>query len=257
MANGIKGVVRSTFPRSYQRLEEAVTKRRLKGLETELTRDHGFVIQAGPFKGMAYVSEAVCSSLVPKLIGSYESELNASLEQLSGNDYRRIIDVGCAEGYYAVGLAMKFPKAEVYAFDIDKKARDLCAHLAEANHVSDRVFVEGECNYERLRELTNVRSLIVCDCEGCELELLKPEEVPGFENCDFIVELHDMVIAGITPTIIERFSPTHTIDLVDSTDRDPSAYPALQKYSLAVQRTAVAEFRDMKMQWAIMRSKKS
>ena len=233
VANGIKGVVRSTFPRSYQRFEEVLTKRRLKNLEAELTRDHGFVIQAGPFAGMAYVSEAVCSSLVPKLLGSYECELNSSLDELFKNDYKRIIDIGCAEGYYAVGLAIRFPQSDVYAFDVDVKARELCAALAKANGVSDRVFVEGECYYERLRQLTTERSLIVCDCEGCELALLKPSEVPGFENCDFIVELHDMVIAGITPTIIERFSPSHDIDLVDSTTRDPAGYPALQKYSTA------------------------
>jgi predicted O-methyltransferase YrrM len=255
VANGIKGVVRNTFPRSFQRLEEALTRKRLRALEAELTRDHGFVIQAGPFKGMSYVSEAVCSSLVPKLLGSYENELNASLELLFQVDYKNIIDVGCAEGYYAVGLALKFPNAKVYAFDIDAKARELCSRLAKANEVSDRVFVEGECDYERLRQLTTERSLIVCDCEGCEMGLLKPDEVPGFANCDFIVELHDMVIAGITPTIIERFSPTHEITLVDSTDRDPSIYPALQKYTTAIQKTAVAEFRDTTMQWAIMRSK--
>jgi ribosomal protein L11 methylase PrmA len=204
---------------------------------------------------MAYVSEAVCSSLVPKLIGSYEAELNETLAILFKKDFKRIVDIGCAEGYYAVGLAMKLPEAQVYAFDIDAKARELCRQLALANNVGDRLIIESECNHERLRELTTERTLIVSDCEGCELELLQPDLVPGFRNCDLVVELHEMVTAGITETILNRFLDSHEITLIDSETRDASQYPAIKHYPAAVRATAVAEFRDTRMQWAHMSAK--
>jgi hypothetical protein len=155
-----------------------------------------------------------------------------------------------------VGLANRLPNAKVYAFDIDAHARELCKTLAEQNGVSARVSVAGECDHKGLQVLTGSRVLVVCDCEGCELGLLDPELVPGLKESDLLVELHDMVDPSITPTLMSRFRPTHDITLIDATERDPSQFADLKKFSPATQRTAVAEFRDAQMQWAYMRAKK-
>jgi hypothetical protein len=220
-----------------------------------LARKHGLIVLGGPFKGMKYLSEAVCSSLTPKLLGSYEGELHEALTQIIDTDYETIVDIGCAEGFYAVGLALRLPHAQVHAFDIDAHARELCKTLAIANEVSERVSVAGECDHKGLEALTGGRVLIVCDCEGCELGLLDPAGAPGLKTCDLLVELHDMVDARITPTLIDRFTPTHDITLIDASERDPSRFPELKDFSLATQRTALAEFRDAQMQWAWMRAK--
>ncbi len=52
------------------------------GLQTQLervlkavTRDHGFIVQGGPFRGMKYVDRTSWSRLPPKLLGVYEREL--------------------------------------------------------------------------------------------------------------------------------------------------------------------------------------
>ena len=253
LGSAIKGIVSKTFPQTYQRGQAVLTQYRLNRVTRSLERHHGLVVQSGPFEGMKYVSEAICSSLAPKLLGSYEAELHEALTEIIAADYETVIDIGCAEGYYAVGLALHLPKARMYAFDIDSRARDLCKALAMTNDVSERVSVEGECDHKRLQTLTNGRSLIVCDCEGCELGLLDPSLVPGLKASDLLVELHDMVDPSISKTIVERFAPTHEITLIDSAERNPSLFPALQRYSPATQRTAVSEFRGAMMQWAYMR----
>ena len=255
LAKAIKAVVRETFPQSFQRSQEALTRYRLNRVTRLLARRHGLVVQSGPFKGMKYVSHAICSSLAPKLLGSYEAELHEALTQIIGADYETVIDIGCAEGYYAVGLALQLPNARMFAFDIDSRARELCKALARTNDVSERVSVEGECGYERLQTLTSSRALVVCDCEGCELGLLDPSLIPGLRTSDLLVELHDMVDPSISKTIVERFAPTHEITLIDSADRNPSLFPALKDFSPATQRTAVAEFRGEMMQWAYMRAR--
>ena len=51
---------------------------------------------------------------------------------------------GCAEGYYAVGMARLAPEITVYAYDIEERARIACADLAQRNGVADRVIVGGE-----------------------------------------------------------------------------------------------------------------
>jgi len=125
-------------------------------------------VHGGPFRGMVYPRLEACGSvLVPKLLGSYEEELHDTLETCFRTGYSDVVDIGCAEGYYAVGCAMRLPKARVHAFDLDGRARELCAELAAANGVAQRVSISGICTPQALRTLeTHGRTLIVCDCEG-------------------------------------------------------------------------------------------
>jgi hypothetical protein len=255
LKDSLKAAFRRLLPGAYRGIQESLAERRLRRVRLALEKEPGLVVQGGPFCGMSYLSEAVCSSLVPKLLGSYEAELHDVLAEIVSLDYDTVIDVGCAEGYYAVGLALRLPRARVYAFDIDPRARELCTKLAQANEVADRVMVEGECDHARLNSLIRGRTLIVCDCEGCELQLLNPELVAGLTQSDVVVELHDMITPDITPTIIARFETTHKITLVDSQERDPAAYPQLKDFDRLTQRTAVAEFRDGSMQWGYLQAK--
>lgn len=255
LTNSLKAVLRRSLPKTYRSLQQSLTDRRLGRVSRMLEKECGLVVQSGPFAGMAYVSEAICSSLVPKLLGSYEAELHDVLTQILTRDYETVIDIGCAEGYYAVGLALSLPRARVHAFDIDARARELCTKLAQANKVVERVIVEGECDHERLNSLIRGRTLIVCDCEGCELHLLDPNLAPEIKKSDLVVELHDMIDPNITPTILSRFAATHEITLVDTEERDPNAFPILRNFDRLTQRTAVAEFRDTPMQWGYLQAK--
>src|SRR5687767_8100107 len=62
----------------------------------------GSRIWNGPFKGMEYVDAQTEGALIPRLLGTYECELHPHLERLAGEGLDCVIDVGCAEGYYAV-----------------------------------------------------------------------------------------------------------------------------------------------------------
>src|SRR6185312_7312344 len=99
------------------------------GDEARLYHDHigpSLAVLSGPFAGMLYHAAAAGSVLGPKLIGSYEHEISAWIEATVNANYQRILDVGCAEGYYAVGFARRMPQVEVYAFDLDATALDMC-----------------------------------------------------------------------------------------------------------------------------------
>src|SRR5262245_41340678 len=71
-------------------------------------------VQRGPFAGMVYPDHAaVGSTLYPKLLGSYERELHQTVDDIVRLGYDTVVDIGAAEGYYAVGLAMKMPGTQV------------------------------------------------------------------------------------------------------------------------------------------------
>ncbi len=250
----LKQTLKRLLPRSYGALQEVWTKYQIKRVNRLITKQHGHLVQQGPFTGMVYVNEAACSTLAPKLIGSYEAELHPALAEILATEYTTIIDVGCAEGYYAVGLAIQMPRAKVYAFDIDTHALTLCREMAKLNFVDDRVFTEEACTHSRLRELIDERTLVVCDCEGCEFELLRPEIVSGLNKTDLLVELHDFIDPRIKSALTSRFELTHHISIIETQTRVATDYAALAGLGAQNQIFALAELRGADMEWAFLRS---
>jgi hypothetical protein len=189
----------------------------------QITRKYfkDLVVKNGPFAGLTYNSEeAVGSAFLPKLLGSYESELHSLFYEIINTTYDKIIDVGCAEGYYAVGLALKSPTSQVYAYDTSPKAQRLCRKMAEFNLVQNNIHINGAISSEDLKHIDfGNKSLIICDCEGFEKELFIKDNVSHLKNCDVLIETHDMFDCTITEYLIELFSETHTLKYnIGSTD---------------------------------------
>ena len=182
---------------------------------------HGARILGGPFAGMEYVSHATEGALVPRLLGTYESELHPHLRAMMAGGVDCVVDVGCAEGYYAVGLARMAPEVTVYAYDIDEKARRACADLAAKNGVADRVIVGGEFAPDGFEAFAGRRALVMVDAEGAEVDILQPALSPSLAGMNVIVETHDLYRANAMATIVERFRPTHDILRVD---QQPKAF---------------------------------
>lgn len=206
-----------------------------------LTRD-GVRVQSGPFAGMRYIEQPAEGSVYPKLAGTYEAELNGVIDSITATPYDAVVDIGAAEGYYAVGLAMRMPATQIHAFDVDPASRRLCAELARTNGVADRVSVHGAFD---AAELPPGRVLVICDCEGCEREVLDPAL---FRTADLLVELHEFLDPGITQTLVERFRPTHRVTLIDTLPRDLQL-PVLQRLARRDRAFAVDERRPAAMQW--------
>lgn len=211
------------------------------------------IIAGGPFRGMKYISNAIGSEFLPKLVGSYECELNPFFSEVLATRYNVVIDIGCAEGYYAVGLALRIPQAHVFAFDTDDNAQHLCKDLARLNDVQTRVTIGGFCSSSTLDNTISGRTLVICDCEGYELELMDPIKSPSLKQVDMIIELHDFIDPAISSTIVSRFQDTHSLTLVGSVkDRSTSDFPILSVLSKNLQKIAIDENRPGVMQWACM-----
>jgi len=173
-------------------------------------------VVGGPFKGMHYDGEAVCGAAAPKILGTYESELTPFLLNWSAIRFRHIIDVGAAEGYYAVGCAMLWPEATVTAFETSEHGRSLLARNVELNGLQSRVKIMGHCGQQQLHLATvNCQTLLVIvDVEGAEGELLNPRNVPGLANAHIIVEIHDFIDEQLGDIVLQEFNSTHVVEEV-------------------------------------------
>jgi len=209
--------------------ERAARSARIRQRNREIMADvfgNVFEIRGGPFAGMAYVERSTGGALLPKIAGSYEEPIQDWIERAIARRYARILDIGCAEGYYAVGLARRLPESAIIAYDINVDARGLCRDLAAINGVTN-VDVRPSCDFSELaREIVD-DTLIVCDIEGGERELLDPRKVPGLADADLIIECHDSYLPGITDLLIDRFEATHAITIAvdDSVRRRHYALP--------------------------------
>ena len=188
-------------------------KWRSQTLSDRLVALHGRRVLQGPFAGMDYTSQASEGGLAPRLLGTYEAELHPALAAVTARGLQLIYDVGCAEGYYAVGLARAVPGARVRAYDIDARARAQCADLARRNGVADRVEVGERWSAEAMGEVRR-GTLVFMDVEGAELDLLSDAVAARLGQADLIVETHPALARGVVEILASRFAPTHDVQII-------------------------------------------
>ncbi|MBE2277588.1 MAG: methyltransferase [Rhodobacteraceae bacterium] len=205
-------------PPDRRRLEGALrhlAKWRSAILQNTVVAKTGHLVQGGPFAGMDYGVPPAEGAGAARLLGAYEAGLHPVIETIIARGYGQIVDIGCAEGYYAVGLARRMPQARVLARDISLRAQTLCATLAARNGVAARVEVGGILTHADFARCAEVQTAVICDIEGAEDDLLDPAAAPDLLRADILVECHDGFRPGVTARLAARFAATHRITRID------------------------------------------
>lgn len=226
--------------------------------EAELYHTHigpSLAVLGGPFAGTLYTEYSASSVLGPKLVGTYEIEIAGWIETAVKARYVRILDIGCAEGYYAIGFARRIPEAQVIGFDLDATALAVCRRHAELNGVERRLILEPSCTHSKLEQLIVGRTLIFCDIDGGERELLDPSAVPALRKADLIVETHDARSPGITAELVDRFRTSHDIEIVCAAPRDAADHPILARFPQEARARLIDEGRPADQCWMRLRAR--
>lgn len=211
--------------RRLNRALRHLAKWRYQLIDNTLVARSGNTVMGGPFAGMKYEVLASEGARVARVLGVYETSLVPIIEGIIARQVPVILDVGCAEGYYAVGLARRMPSTVIHARDINPRARALVAELAAKNDVSDRVVIGGEVGYADFDLCRQQETVVICDIEGAEDKLMDPLAAPGLAHADILVEVHDVFSPGLTDRIAARFEATHTITRIGR-HLDTSTLPA-------------------------------
>jgi len=207
----------------------------------------------GPFEGTRLGIASAWGGLPARLAGTYECEISNVLLELLDRGPTRVLDLGAADGYYAVGIARRYPELEVVAFEIDPNARRLLRSAAERNHVPN-LTVKGRVTSSVLRREARAGSLVLCDLEGYEADLLDPILVPDLMRAMMLVELHEFAVPGVGSLITDRFGESHGIRVISARDRTRQDYDhLLGRLSVADAVAAVDEGRPLpRMSWAVL-----
>ena len=246
-----KTIARALFPTAvYERLQATRSRRfqvrlsKNQGLLEAAARyieRNGSTVRYGPFAGTIYPLEAALSRhSIPKLLGTYEQELHNVIKIVEQRKYDLVIDIGSAEGYYAVGLA-RLLRTNVLAYDPEPIERSFCKRAAQLNEVSTLIELRDLFRPSDIRPLRDRRVLCVCDCEGFETELFNANTILDVAKWDLLIELHGNAIKQLVSLAWPQ--KTSTITSI------PSRKPYKELEGLGDQDKLLSEYRDGIQTW--------
>jgi hypothetical protein len=223
-----------------------------------LRRVHG-----GPFAGLRYVGESPSPQVGPFLLGLSEMEIWPFIRRLLSGEFDTFINVGAAEGYYAVGMARFGRIPRVISYEGDRLGRVLTRFMARKNGVAARLDVRGLCNPELLGDTLApiARPALLIDVEGYEEELADPARVPALRRATMIIELHEQA-RPMADILRPRFAATHEIEEIWTrprtlADLPQNLWPATMFFSRTRLLELGTERRDMPMRWWLLTPKKT
>jgi len=187
-----------------------------------LFAESGGMVFSGPFSTMKLAPNLSLGGEPPFIVGSYEQEIHGVLNDVIAAAPSRVVVIGAAFGYYAVGFALKIHDTQVIAFEaVEQNHWAELAELARLNSVSGKIVQKGLCTLGDLQEVCIEGAFVFSDCEGAEQDLLVPDQIPALRSCTLLVELHEFHRPDLVATLVQRFAGTHSIQFIEEMPRTP------------------------------------
>ena len=223
----------------------------------------GNQVKYGIFKGMEMSSNVFWGrhDILSKQLGQYEPHILSKLRELS-KTYDHFIDIGAADGYYAVGLLHSKLYKSVTCFEISDKGRSVISENAALNNQSENIKIYGEANKDSLeKEIDAVKScVILCDIEGAEFDLFSKEVLKVLRNCEIIIELHDEFIGGNKDRrkrLINDAQEFFEINVIERSNPIPNDFEELKGWNDDLRQLAFSEGRPCRMDWILLTPRKN
>jgi hypothetical protein len=232
------------------RMEELLQEL-MRGVNAMFLQSMGNTVRHGPFRGMIIPTPDeeswVDGNFSCKILGAYEFELHDAIAHAVSRKPATVINVGCADGYYAIGLARMMPASLVMSYDTNQTAVDVFRKYAKLNEVADRV--EIFCGRLKRSDEGEGHRLYIVDIEGDELHFIDLQENPRLAFSDLIVECHDFVDKDISLTLANRLAKTHAVEIIRARLPLYSRYEFLSQSPGVMQVLALTEKRPMPTLW--------
>ena len=224
-----------------------------------LEEKYGLVVAHGPFKGMKLSKDVWWqkNDRITQILGIYEKHVLERLRLFSMQGANRFVDIGAADGYFAIGMAYSKMYSKVFAFEIEKLAQDMIKENAIRNRCSDVVSVFGEAHYSSLEKLVSdgIKTTLLIDIDGAEYRLLDEKMLSLLSNCYLICELHPWMVDNgyyLQNKLLETARKIFKIELIKRENYSPNIFSELDDLSDEVRLIAVGEERAKNMEWLVL-----
>lgn len=230
-------------------------------LSEQLARTCDYTVRYGPFAGMRLSRESWWSAADrgSMILGLYEQEVLRALSDLQ-QDRTILVDVGAADGYYAIGCLKAGWVKHAYCFEISEHGRSAIRANAELNGCADDITILGEAKTGFLSELSKnfavdpAQTLIIMDIEGAEEHLLDAEGLKSLSQATAIVELHEHQVSDhfLANLEAEATKAGLRVRYVTTQERNPAAFAELAAWPDDDRWMLCSEGRTQLMRWAIL-----
>ena len=225
---------------------------------------HKATVAYGPFKGMKLSQDVWWGKfdLSTKMLGVYEHHVLSQIVDLSATVNGPFVDVGAADGYFAIGVAKSELMDKVYAYEISEKGRQSLRENALLNNCLDRVIIDSEANYDSLAGLLaeHRQALFLIDIEGAEYGLLNNDVLSLLRNSTVIVELHPWIIEGgyeMQEALLSNVDKWFDARFIERKTYNPNEFEELLEFSDDERLLAFSEGRVKLIQWLVLTPKVS
>lgn len=226
-----------------------------------LRSEHGNTVAYGPFKGMALPARSSWGNLdaAAKILGTYEAQISDALVRLSQPD-GLLIDLGSADGYFAIGAVRSGLFARCICFERAEKGRAALKDAAERNGVADRIEIHGEATASDLvRPMPKPgHCVVLCDIEGGEFDILTEAVLGHFAECHILIELHGNLLPDgerKVAALLDRASVHFDASRLRSALPDIHGFRELDQFDDDHRLLAFSEGRDEAMEWLYLEPK--
>lgn len=216
-------------------------------------------VKYGPFQGlrMTWDSSWGSNSRCTMLLGIYESELLTVLKRVSKH-YRYFIDIGAADGYYAVGVLVGNLFEKTYCFEASVKGRKIIERNANLNDVSERISISGPAVgdfFNQIQPEVRSNAVLLIDIEGGEFEMLSSQFFEAFNSSVILVEIHDWMVSDSELKLENlklQAQDYFEIKELKTAERNPGAFKELVNMTDSERWIACSEGRDKLQSWWLL-----
>lgn len=189
---------RQATPENREQWRHETVQQRRQRIATEVYDMVGGEVRYGPFKGLQMVGDTWWGNLDQgsQCLGLYEKEILDFIEGIEPDQFDSFIDIGAADGYYAVGMLLSGKTGKTICFEQSEKGREVIQSNWEANGSVGEMLILGEANAQSMAELSASdldNALVLIDIEGFEFELLTDPLLQALSSCTIIIEVHNWV----------------------------------------------------------------
>ena len=223
-----------------------------------LMEEFSSTVQYGPLKGYSIPNSSHWGRLArpAMLLGLYEIEVIKKLCEYA-KEREIFIDIGAADGFFAVGAVSSNIFKKSIAFEINENGRKVIAESARKNQVESFVQIHATFNLNTVDDdfkkiLPN--SVILIDIEGAEFTLLTEEMIDRLNGAVLVIELHDFFFSDgnlLKKKLIDQLSEKFDVQIIHGGARCVPRSEFLDALSDNERWLICSEGRQRRMEWLL------
>ena len=200
------------------------TKKYWSILSYEHAKKHNFIVQYGIFKNLKMNHEISWGrgDIASKIYGFYENKIQQKLKDINNPI---LIDIGAADGFFAIGSLKSKICEFCYAFEETKKSRENLSKTAKINNVQKKLSIIGKVTKDNFFTLLPSKInfsevTILCDIEGGEFDFFSDEILATIRDSNIIIEIHKNHNKNLEIDLLERVKKYFDVSIIIDNDKN-------------------------------------